>query len=328
MKTLLLGLLCLVPAILHAKEQPDSMNGMTKPEGKIIREWKSDDGKVLKAELLEYSETELKLNLTGNFKVVKVPMARLSKEDQDFVMAMVKKNSLDYSLTDGKFASQMVEGEFTKNVSEKGLKYQIKGNPKWDGKKRYPLMIWLHGAGQSGDDNTSQSAGSPRQLYNEDAQKKHPFFMLMPQCPDRAIGWKNEVTDNLMALITDLSENLPIDKDRIYLTGSSMGGAGTWGMIAKWPDTFACAVPLCGGGDASKAETMKGVPIWIFHGDKDDSVPVDASRRMYAAMQGVKGNVQYTELPGAGHIITDQVYSKPELEEWIFAQKRPEKTKK
>ncbi|WAC17878.1 prolyl oligopeptidase family serine peptidase [Luteolibacter sp. SL250] len=320
MKTLLLGLI-LFPAFLHAKE-PGSLNGMTKPEVKIVREWKSDDGKSLQAELLEYSETEIKVNTSKNFKIVRIPMERLSQEDRDFVMAMVKKNSLDYSLTDGKFATQMVEGEFTKNVSEKGLKYQIKGNPKWDGKKRYPLLVWLHGAGQSGDDNTSQAAGSPRQLYNEEAQKKQPFFMLMPQCPDRAIGWKNEVADNLMALITDLSDNLPIDKDRIYLTGSSMGGAGTWGMIAKWPDVFACAVPLCGGGDASKAETMKGVPIWIFHGDKDDSVPVEASRKMYAAMQGVKGNVQYTELPGAGHIITDQVYGKPELGEWIFAQKR------
>jgi len=320
MKTLLLGLL-LVPAFLYAKE-PSSLNGMTKPEVKIVREWKSDDGKSLQAELLEYSETEIKVNTTRNFKIVRIPMERLSQEDRDFVMAMVKKNSLDYSLTDGKFAAQMVEGEFTKNVSEKGLKYQIKGNPKWDGKKRYPLMIWLHGAGQSGDDNTSQAAGSPRQLYNEEAQKQQPFFMLMPQCPDRAIGWKNEVADNLMALITDLSDNLPIDRDRIYLTGSSMGGFGTWGMIAKWPDVFACAVPLCGGGDASKAEVMKSVPIWVFHGDKDDQVSVENSRKMHAAMQGVKGNIQYTELPGAGHIITDQVYGKPELGEWMFAQKR------
>ena len=330
MKTLALLIgLSLAPAFLHAKEQPDTLNGMTKPEVKIIREWKSDDGKALQGELLEYSENEIKVNTSKNFKIVKIPMERLSQEDRDFVMAMVKKNSLDYSLTDGKFASQMVTGEFTKNVSEKGLKYQIKGNPKWDGKQRYPLMIWLHGAGQSGDDNTSQAAGSPRQLYNEEAQKKHPFFMLMPQCPDRAIGWKNEVADNLMALVTDLSENLPIDRDRIYLTGSSMGGSGTWGIIAKWPDVFACAVPLCGGGDASKVAVMKNVPIWVFHGDKDDQVPVENSRKMYAALQAVKGNIQYSELPGAGHIITDQVYGKPELEEWIFKQKRvPQAEKK
>ena len=329
MKTLALLIgLSLAPAFLHAKEQPDTLNGMTKPEVKIIREWKSDDGKALQGELLEYSENEIKVNTSKNFKIVKIPMERLSQEDRDFVMAMVKKNSLDYSLTDGKFASQMVTGEFTKNVSEKGLKYQIKGNPKWDGKQRYPLMIWLHGAGQSGDDNTSQAAGSPRQLYNEEAQKKHPFFMLMPQCPDRATGWKNEVADNLMALVTDLSENLPIDRDRIYLTGSSMGGSGTWGIIAKWPEVFACAVPLCGGGDASKAAVMENVPIWVFHGDRDDQVPVENSRKMYAALQAVKGNIQYSELPGAGHIITDQVYSKPELEEWIFKQKRAPQAEK
>lgn len=325
MKTLLIGL-CLFPLLLQAKES--SINGMTKPDGKIVRTWTSNDGKSLQGELLEYSETEIKINLSKNFKIVKVPLDRLADEDREFVMAMVRKNSLDYSLTDGKYAAQMT-GAFTRNVSEGGLNYQIMGNPKWDGKQRYPLLIWLHGAGQSGTDNESQSAGSPRQLYTPAMQEKHPCFVLMPQCPDRAIGWKDSVADKLMVLVNDLGDNLPIDKDRIYLTGSSMGGFGTWGIITKWPGVFACAVPLCGGGDASKAEIIRNTPIWIFHGDKDDQVSVENSRKMFAALQGVKGNVQYTELPGAGHIITDQVYSQPELDEWMFKQKRlPQPAKK
>lgn len=316
MKTLLV--LLLFAASLHAQE---SINGMTAVGEKISRTWKSNDGRTLEAELLEVSEKEIKVKLARNFQVVKIPLERLAEDDQAFVMELVKKNSLDYSLTHGKYAPQ-IAGVFTKNVSEKGLNYQIFGDPRWDGKQRYPLLVWLHGAGQSGNDNEAQASGSPRQLYNAEAQKRHPCFVLMPQCPDRAIGWKNEVADNLMALIDDLGNHLPVDKDRIYLTGSSMGGSGTWGIISRWPDVFACAVPLCGGGDASKAAAIRHIPVWIFHGDKDDSVPVENSRKMFAALEAVEGNVQYSELPGSGHLITTEVYSKPELDEWMFRQKR------
>ena len=298
-----------------------SLNGMTEVKDKIVRTWKSSDGKSLEAQLLEFSDKEIKVKNTKNFNAVKIPLDRLSDQDREFVMNMVKQNSLDYSITHGKFAPQ-ITGTFTKNVSEKMLNYQLLGDPKWDGKQRYPLLIWLHGAGQSGNDNTSQAAGSPKQFYDPESLKEHPCFFLMPQCPDRAIGWKDSVADNLMALITDLTDNLPIDKDRIYLTGSSMGGFGTWGIITKWPDVFACAVPLCGGGDASKVEIIKHVPIWAFHGDMDPDVSVENTRKMFAALQAVKGNVQYTELPGAGHIITNDVYSKPELEKWVFEQRR------
>jgi predicted peptidase len=317
MKKALLLCLCLVVSAYAA----DSLNGMTEVKEKIVRTWKSSDGKTLEAQLLEFSEKEIKVKNLKNFNAVKIPLERLSDEDREFVMNMVKQDSLDYSMTHGKFASQ-IQAVFTKNVSGKGLNYQIYGNPKWDGKQRYPLLIWLHGAGQSGNDNESQASGSPKPFYSAAALEKHPCFVLMPQCPDRAIGWKDSVADNLIALIDDLANNLPIDRDRIYLTGSSMGGFGTFGIITKWPDVFACAVPLCGGGDLSKVELIKRVPIWIFHGDMDQSVTVENSRKMFAALQAVKGNVQYTELPGAGHLITTEVYGKPELEEWMFQQKR------
>lgn len=322
MKPLLLWLFLAVSA-----SAADSFNGMTAVKEKIVRTWKSGDGKTLDAQLLEFSDKEIKVKNTKNFNISKIPLDRLSDGDREFVMEMVKQNSLDYSLTHGKFAAQMT-GEFTKNVSEKGLNYQIWGNPKWDGKKRYPLLVWLHGAGQSGNDNVSQAGGSPKQIYGPAGQERHPCFVLMPQCPDRAIGWKNEVAENLMALIADLGDNLPIDKDRIYLTGSSMGGSGTWGILARWPEVFACGVPLCGGGDASKAEVIKNIPIWVFHGDMDKDVPVENSRKMFAALQAVKGNIQYSELPGSGHIITNEVYSKPELDEWMFKQVRTTGTAK
>ena len=319
-------LVLLLSSAVFAKEPKVSVTGMTEPKEKIVRTWTSSDGKSLEAELLEYSDKEIKIKIPKNFQIVKIPLDRLAESDREFVMEMVKQNSLDYSLTHGSFAPQIV-GAFAKATSKEGLNYQLYGNPKWDGKKRYPLLIWLHGAGQSGTDNESQSAGSPKPLFSPDAQDRHPCFVLMPQCPDRAIGWKNQVSQNLITLITALGDNLPIDKDRIYLTGSSMGGFGTFGMITQWPDVFACAVPLCGGGDPSKAAIIKNVPIWAFHGDKDDQVNIDFTRKMFAAVQAVKGNMQFTELPGSGHIITDEVYKKPELDEWIFKQKRVTATK-
>ena len=126
--------------------------------------------------------------------------------------------------------------------------------------------------------------------------------------------------------IADLVEKLPIDQKRLYLTGSSMGGSGTWSTLAKWPDVFACGVVLCGSGDPKTAETIKNIPIWVFHGDKDDMVPVERARTMFAALQAVKGNIQYSELTGEGHNIAGIVYPKRELREWMFEQRKGEKT--
>jgi predicted peptidase len=184
-------------------------------------------------------------------------------------------------------------------------------------------VIWLHGAGQSGDDNEAQMGGAPKQLLTEESQKKRPCFFLAPQCPSREIGWKNEVADKLVALIAELTDRLPIDENRIYLTGSSMGGSGTWYMAAKYPQVFAAAVPLCGGGDPKNAETLKTIPFWVFHGDKDDQVPVDRSRTMVQAIKAAGGTLlNYTELEGEGHLITGTVYPRQELHEWLFAQRR------
>lgn len=316
MRSLFLALLLASPAFAR-----ESLTGMTEPDQKVVRTWNSNDGKSLEGELLEFSDSAIKVKILKNFQIVKIPLERLAGPDREFVMEMVKKNSIDYSLTHGKFAPEII-GAFAKAVSKEGLNFQLYGDPKWDGKQRYPLLIWLHGAGQSGTDNESQTAGSPRPLYSPQAQEKHPCFVLMPQCPDRSIGWKNQVSQNLMTLINELCDNLPVDRDRIYLTGSSMGGFGTWGMITQWPEVFACAVPLCGGGDPSKAGVIKNIPIWAFHGDMDDQVNVDNTRRMAAALKAVNGKMEYTELPGAGHLITEVVYKKPELDEWIFKQRR------
>jgi dipeptidyl aminopeptidase/acylaminoacyl peptidase len=288
--------------------------------GRVARTWTSSDGKTLQAELLEYSSTEVKIKRSADFQIMKIPLDRLGEADRKMILDMVHKDALDTGLTSGPYAEQ-IKGQFVQGKSKQGLNYQLYGNPAWDGTKRYPLVIWLHGSGQSGSDNTSQMGGATGVFTKAANQESRPCFLLAPQCPDAAIGWRNDVAQNLMALIADLSDKLPIDQSRLYLTGSSMGGSGTWGIIAKWPNVFACGVVLCGGGDPKTAETIKHVPIWVFHGDKDDMVPVDRARAMSAALKAVNGKTQYTELAGEGHGITGVVYGKPELHEWMFAQK-------
>jgi pimeloyl-ACP methyl ester carboxylesterase len=292
------------------------------PKQKIVREWKSADGRSLPAELLEFDAKELRLKRSQDFQIVKVPLTAFSKEDQEFVEALLHQRTLDEGLTKGPYAEK-ITGAFAQATSKQGLNYQIYGNPKWDNSKRYPLVIWLHGSGQSGSDNTSQMGGATKVFTDAEHQEKNPCFMIAPQCPDADIGWNKQVADNLMALIADLTDKLPIDTNRLYLTGSSMGGFGSWNLAAKYPQVFAAVVPLCGGGDPKKAEVLKTVPIWSFHGDQDPMVPVERTRVAVEAIKAAGGTLcKYSELAGEGHGITGIVYPKLELHAWLFEQRK------
>lgn len=292
------------------------------PAEKIVREWKSADGRSIKAELLEYTSNEIRIKRSNDFQVMKVPLTAFSAEDQKFVGALLHERALDESLTKGPFAEK-ITGSFVQAVSKQGLNYQIYGNPKWDNSKRYPLVIWLHGSGQSGSDNTAQMGGPTRVFTDPGHQENNACFMIAPQCPDAEIGWNKQVADNLMALIADLTDKLPIDQHRLYLTGSSMGGFGSWSLAAKYPKVFAAVVPLCGGGDPKKAEELKTVPIWAFHGDQDPMVPAERTRVAVNAIKAAEGKLcKYTELAGEGHGITGIVYAMPELHTWMFEQRR------
>ncbi len=285
--------------------------------------WTSADGsKSFEGEMLEFSETEVRIKRAVDFKTFVMPLDKLSMEDQAYVQGLLREQKRDTSLKDGPYA-EMITGEFMPSESAGGLKYQLFGNPKWKGSERTPLLIWLHGAGQSGDDNKAQMGGATKAFGSEGSQEEYPCFILAPQCPSSDIGWKDAVAGNLVALIADLAENLPIDESRIYLTGSSMEGFGSWRIATSNPDTFAAVVPICGGGDPSEAEKLKDIPIWAFHGDQDDQVPVEKSRVMFKAIQAIGGTrVKYDELAGEGHSITGGVYAREELAPWIFAQKK------
>lgn len=288
---------------------------------KIIRTWKSADGRELKAELLDFDAVEIKIKRMTDFQIMKVPVAKFSAEDQAFVAALVHERNLDQGMTEGPYAEK-ITGTFVKAVSKQGLNYQIFGDPKWDGTKRYPMVIWLHGSGQSGSDNQAQMGGPTSLFTDPEHQSANPCFMIAPQCPDADIGWNKQVADNLMALIADLTSKLPVDLKRLYLTGSSMGGFGTWSLCAKYPGVFAAGVPLCGGGDPKKAGVLKNVPMWVFHGDQDPMVPVERDRVPVAAVKAAGGLLmKYTEFPGVGHSLTGLVYPMPELHRWLFEQR-------
>ncbi|MFN0077685.1 MAG: prolyl oligopeptidase family serine peptidase [Prosthecobacter sp.] len=288
------------------------------------REWTSSDGKSkFLGDLIEFSDKEVKIRRRSDFNQYRLPLDRLSKEDRDYIRGLLREKRRDTGLKEGVYAEK-VTGQFVKGVSKQGLNYQLWGNPKLDGTKRYPIVIWLHGSGQSGTDNESQIGGAPKVWTSEDNQAERPCFLLAPQCPSADIGWKNQVADNLLAHIADLTEHLPIDESRLYLTGSSMGGFGTFSIAAKYPQVFAACVPLCGGGDVKSAEILKQTPFWVFHGDKDDMVPVERSRAIVAAVKQAGGELmKYTELEGAGHGITGLVYPRTDLHEWLFQQKKP-----
>jgi len=201
-----------------------------------------------------------------------------------------------------------------------------------DTDEKYPLVLYLHGAGSNGDDNRAQVVGNfqIKTLVSEEIQAQYPSIILAPQCPD-GMGWVRQpwgpgIAEDLMGMLEQVCTEYPVDRSRIYITGVSMGGFGTWGMLRAYPDYFAAAVPLCGGwdleDDVENAPVMKDVPIWAFHGALDTTVPVERTRDMVKALEAVGGNIKYTEYPDEGHSISARVYYEPELFPWMFAQTR------
>jgi predicted peptidase len=202
---------------------------------------------------------------------------------------------------------------------------------------KYPLVLFLHGAGERGDDNEKQLAYLPTWLAAEEARRKHPCFVLAPQCrtdhrwveidwsDKKSLPQKPVMTVDMAAAVTALSavtKEEPVDPGRVYLTGISMGGYGSWDLAARMPEWFAAVIPICGGGDETTAPKLKGLPIWCFHGDADKAVPVERSRTMVEAVKAAGGTVQYTEYEGVGHDSWSPAYRDPATLDWLFRQRR------
>ena len=187
-----------------------------------------------------------------------------------------------------------------------------------DTTKAWPLMVFLHGAGERGSDINKVKVHGPAKLVEQG--KDFPFIVVSPQCPEGQ--WWNNRVETVMALIDEIAEKYRVDPKRIYLTGLSMGGFGTWSITTTFPDRFAAIVPICGGGQPYQAGNLKKIPIWAFHGGKDPVVPVAESERMVDAVKKAGGNAKLTIYPEAQHDSWTETYNNPALYEWLLKQSK------
>ncbi len=221
------------------------------------------------------------------------------------------------------------------------LPYRFYVPEDYDPDQAYPVLLFFHGAGERGTDNQSQIiGGSGRDLFKRLLGKERESYqaiLIAPQCPqsdqwvDTPWAEGSYQQDRIalsrgmkaaLQLLTDVERQYHVDADRRYIMGVSMGGFGTWDAITRNPDLFAAAVPICGSADPSKAERVKNLPIWAFHGDSDSVVPVSGSREMVAALRAAGSSVKYTEYAGYDHNVWDSAFAEPELLSWLFSQRK------
>lgn len=187
-----------------------------------------------------------------------------------------------------------------------------------DGKQQWPLMLFLHGAGERGNDLDRVKKHGPPKLVAR--RKAFPFVVASPQCrPDER--WRPE---DLTVLLDDLVKRYRIDEDRIYVTGLSMGGYGTWALAGASPERFAAIAPICGGGQRADARAIAQakLPTWVFHGAKDQTVPLEESQRLVDIMKRYDGDPQFTIYPKARHDSWTATYANPKLYEWLLSHRR------
>lgn len=220
-------------------------------------------------------------------------------------------------------ARTYTDGNFT-------LPYRLFVPTDYDPTQAYPLVLFLHGAGERGTDNRLQLTGQTAELVfvRPENQAQWPCIMMAPQCPPNG-SWSSsgpyptEPMHATLKAIKALKQEFHIDHKRMYITGLSMGGFGTYDMITRFPGRFAAAVPIASGWDPALAPRCVNTPLWAFHGTNDTTVPVQSDRNMIAAIIAAGGSPLYTEYPGVGHDSWDRAYAEPDLLPWLFSQSRP-----
>lgn len=236
------------------------------------------------------------------------------------------------------FAGNSFEGKFF--VSAKGdTLYYRELTPESDIKnKTYPLVLFLHGAGERGNDNLKQMTHGANMFLNPVNRETYPAYVIMPQCPEsgywaykqRPSSFKpsempagEEITPiflSLKELLTQYLDKPDIDKKRVYIIGLSMGAMGTYDFVARFPDLFAAAVPVCGTVNPERLKSAKNVNFRIFHGDADNVVPVEGSREAYKVLKKIGANVEYIEYPGCNHGSWNPAFNEKDFMEWLFKQ--------
>lgn len=220
------------------------------------------------------------------------------------------------------------------------LSYRIMAPPQIEPGEKYPLVLFLHGAGERGDDNQKQLVHAAADFARADRREKYPAFVIFPQCPtghrwvespwDLPSG-RGEFPEQpsmpmqlVLSLVDEMVAKHPVDASRLYVTGLSMGGQGSWYAAVAEPKRFAAMLEVCGGGDPSWAERYAGTPIWAFHGQDDNVVPVARGREMISALTeaGHHPELRYVEYPGVGHNSWTQTYARDDVYSWLFSQRK------
>ena len=194
------------------------------------------------------------------------------------------------------------------------LRYWLALPQALESKKSWPLMLFLHGAGERGEDLELVKKHGPPKLLAEG--KTFPCIVISPPCPAGRL-WDPKL---LSLLLDDVTKKYPVDLDRLYVTGLSRGGFGTWSLAAETPQRFAAIAPICGGGQPSTASQLTHLPIWVFHGALDKAVPLDRSEQMVKAIRDAGGKVEFTVYPDVGHDSWTATYANPKFYAWLFAQ--------
>ncbi|MEM9886837.1 MAG: alpha/beta hydrolase fold domain-containing protein [Bacteroidota bacterium] len=250
---------------------------------------------------------------------------------------------LAYSLTHSLFAQDFSAFEKRTFLSSKeaSLPYRILYPENYDQTKQYPLLLFLHGAGERGDDNEAQLVHGASLFLQQENRRKYPAIVVFPQCPKDGYWAKVERSEDrstwefpfydrvnpalgaVIELIDQLLVEESIDQNRIYVSGLSMGGMGTFELLSRRPDLFAAAAPICGGGNlAMAARHARNTAFWIFHGDADAVVPVDLSRNMYKRLQTLGADVKYSEYAGVNHNSWDNAFAEPNYLKWLFSMRK------
>ena len=223
------------------------------------------------------------------------------------------------------------------------MPYRLLLPDNYDAAKMYPLIFFLHGAGERGNDNELQLVHGAKLFLKEEVRKNFPAIIVFPQCPASSF-WSNVnfIRDSsgkrtfifqedgeptiamklAQELLMSILKTYPISKKQIYVGGLSMGGMGTFEIVRRNPKLFAAAFPICGGANVATSTALKKTKWWVFHGGKDDVVPPKLSQDMVDAMKKEKTTVKFTLYPNANHNSWDSAFSEPDLLSWLFAQKR------
>ena len=215
---------------------------------------------------------------------------------------------------------KQVEQQF--KSGEKTVPYLLYLPKDYASKEKWPLMLFLHGRGESDGPLSIVAKWGPPRLAQRG--ENLPYIIVSPQCPPRPESWSQPGQQELLVkLLEEISAKYKVDADRVYLTGLSMGGYGSWRLAADHPERFAAVVPICGGGNPEDAKKLAGLPIWVWHGTEDTAVPLSRSEQMVDAIKAAGGEkIRFTVLEHIGHNSWESAYATPDLYQWLDKQSR------